>query len=84
MRYQITGYDILKDGQFTILYCIDLQKRCSAGYKPLVVKRGEKITEGLFISRDIGFIATKDCLNKVVKVDFNERGYPTLIELEKS
>lgn len=83
MRYQVLGYDVVKNGEWTILHLIDLQSRCNMGYKPLVVTKNGKTFEGLWVGKNIQFNITKDILNKVINVEFSPSGGLTKIELEK-
>lgn len=85
MRLQITGYDIAKNGELTILHCIDLDRPCKSGsgYRPFVVQRNGSTQEGLWINRSLGFVATKEVVNKMINVEFGPSGRPIKIELIK-
>ena len=84
MRLQVIGYDFAKQGEWTVLHCLDLTPRQNTiGLRPFVVNRGGKLSEGLWVSKSHNFVATKELLNKVVVAEFGPSGGLINIGLEK-
>lgn len=80
MRFQVTGYNIIKDGEWTLLHALDLRPRTNLiGFAPFATKRGE----GMWIPKSLGFVATKELVNKVVNVEFGPSGSIISIQVEK-
>lgn len=84
MRFQVTGYNIIKDGEWTLLHALDLRQRANLiGFAPFVSRRGNQEKEGLWIPKSLGFVATKELVNKVVNVEFGPSGSIISIQVEK-
>lgn len=84
MKLSVCGYDVVKNGEWYIIYGIDLTPlKNGVGFKPFFVKRGDNFSIGLWIPASMGFTPTKDIVNKVVRVDFNANGRPVNIEVIK-
>lgn len=84
MRLQVVGYDLIKNGEWTVLHCLDLRQRANTvGLRPLTITRGGKVSEGLWIPKSLGFVASKEILNRVVNAEFGPSGSLISISLEK-
>lgn len=84
MRLQVVGYDLIKNGEWIVLHCLDLRQRGNTvGLRPLTITRGGKVSEGLWVSKNMGFVATKDIINKVVNAEFSPSGNLLSLQLEK-
>lgn len=87
MKLQITGCNevVTKKGvKFTVVYGINL-KPISNGYgcRPYSSTKNDKTTTQLWIPERMNITASKELVNKVLNVDFNENGYLDSVELIK-
>lgn len=83
MKYSITGYELVKEGQWIVVHCLEMTPITNgAGYKPFKTRRGGKENEGMWLSGKLGLNPSKEWINKVLDVEFGPSGYVVKAEVK--